>query len=76
MENKIRKIVTDVFGEIAVAKMAHLQELSKHGKITTEELDEEYRSETAITTALMGIFAEEFAIEARIKQKLGKSSGN
>lgn len=76
LEEEVKKIVMNVFGEIAVAKMAHLQELSKHGKISTEELDEEYRSETAITTALMGIFAEEFAIEARIKQMLGKSSGN
>lgn len=71
LAEQVSEIVHQVFGEIAVSKMAHLQELSKSNKLPTEQLNESYRSEEAITTALMGIFAEEFAIEARLKKILG-----
>jgi hypothetical protein len=58
--NEIRKI----FGEIAICKIAHSQKLTK--KVTEEDLDRDYRSEPALTIALMGLLAEESVIAQRL----------
>lgn len=58
--------IRGVFGEIAACKIAHSQKLSR--KVPREQLDREYRSEQALTIALMGLLAE----EAVISQRLGK----
>jgi hypothetical protein len=55
-----------VFGEVAACKVAHSQKLAKH--VPVEQLDQEYRSEKALTVALMGLLAE----ESLIAQRLGK----
>ena len=63
---EIQKAVMDTYGEIAAAKIAHSQKLTS--QISEQELDKEYRSEKALTVALMGLLAE----EAVISQRLGR----
>ncbi|MDI3469910.1 MAG: hypothetical protein OJF62_001973 [Pseudolabrys sp.] len=63
---EVEKIVQDTYGEVAVCKIAHSQKLAKH--VPEEDLDEQYRSEAALTVALMGLLAE----ESLIAQRLGK----
>lgn len=63
---EITKTVMQVYGEIAVAKIAHSQKLS--ARISEQELDADYRSEKALTIALMGLLAEDTVIS----QRLGK----
>jgi hypothetical protein len=62
----VQKTVFEVFGEIAACKVAHSQKLSRN--VPREMLDKLYRSEEALTLALMGLMAE----EAVIAQRLGK----
>lgn len=62
----IQRTVMSVYGEIAVAKIAHSQKLA--ARVSEQELDNEYRSEKALTIALMGLLAEETVIA----QRLGK----
>jgi histidine kinase/DNA gyrase B/HSP90-like ATPase len=63
---EVQEIVMQTYGEIAVCKIAHSQKLMKH--VAEEDLDETYRSEAALTVALMGLLAE----ESLIAQRLGK----
>jgi hypothetical protein len=65
-EEEVAKTVRQVFGEVAVSKVAHSQKLTK--QIAEEELDANYRSEAALTVALMGLLAE----ESLISQRLGR----
>ena len=63
---QVQETIMNVFGEIAVAKVAHSQKLRKF--LSDEELRDEYRNEAALTIALMGLLAE----ESLIAQRLGK----
>jgi hypothetical protein len=63
---EVEDIVKTTYGEVAVCKIAHSQKLAKH--VAEEDLDEMYRSEAALTVALMGLLAE----ESLIAQRLGK----
>jgi hypothetical protein len=63
---QVQDTIMHVFGEIAVAKVAHSQKLRKF--ISDEELRDDYRNEAALTIALMGLLAE----ESLIAQRLGK----
>jgi len=63
---EVGKTIHQVFGEVAACKIAHSQKLAK--KVAAEQLDLEYRSEQALTIALMGLMAE----ESLIAQRLGK----
>jgi hypothetical protein len=63
---EVTKTIHQVFGEVATCKIAHSQKLAR--KVPTEQLDGEYRSEQALTIALMGLLAE----ESLIAQRLGK----
>jgi hypothetical protein len=63
---EIGEAVMAVYGEIASAKIAHSQKLAS--RIPLQELDADYRSEKALTIALMGLLAE----EAVISQRLGR----
>lgn len=58
--------VRKVFGEVAACKVAHSQKLTR--EIAEEELDRTYRSEAALTVALMGLISE----ESLIAQRLGR----
>lgn len=64
--SEVAKIVRTTYGEVAVCKVAHSQKLI--AQIPEEELDLTYRSEAALTVALMGLLAE----ESLIAQRLGK----
>jgi hypothetical protein len=66
---EVAKTVRQVFGEIAACKIAHSQKLAKN--VPVEELDQDYRSEKALTVALMGLLAEESVIAQRLG-KLGR----
>jgi Histidine kinase-, DNA gyrase B-, and HSP90-like ATPase len=63
---EVEETVKNTYGEVAVCKIAHSQKLAKH--VPEEDLDETYRSEAALTVALMGLLAE----ESLIAQRLGK----
>lgn len=62
--------VRKVFGEVAACKIAHSQKLAQF--LPEEELDREYRSEGALTLALMGLLAEEAVIHQRLALRVGK----
>jgi Histidine kinase-, DNA gyrase B-, and HSP90-like ATPase len=64
--DEVRETIQKVFGEVAVAKVAHSQRLSRD--IPQEVIDRDYRSEAALTISLMGLLAE----ESLIAQRLGK----
>jgi hypothetical protein len=66
---EVTKTVHQVFGEVAACKVAHSQKLVK--QVTEQELDELYRSEAALTIALMGLLAEESLLAQRLG-RLGK----
>ena len=63
---EVAEIVRNTYGEVAVCKIAHSQKLA--AQISDEDLDLHYRSEPALTVALMGLLAE----ESLIAQRLGK----
>ncbi len=66
---EVAETVRRVFGELATCKIAHSQMLKKH--IPEQEIDNDYRSEKALTISLMGLLAEESVIAQRLK-KLGQ----
>ena len=70
-EEEIRKEIRNAFGEIAVAKVAHSQQL-KH-LVNKEDLEKTYRSEEALTIALMGYVSEDKYIALKLR-KFGKAS--
>lgn len=64
---EVEKTIHQVFGEVAACKVAHSQKLV--GTLMAQEaLDQDYRTENALTIALMGLMAE----ESLIAQRLGK----
>jgi hypothetical protein len=66
---EVGQTVRQVFGEVAACKVAHSQKLTR--KVPEEELDRDYRSEQALTVALMGLLAEESVIAQRLA-RLGR----
>lgn len=63
---EVATTIQHVFGEVAVAKIAHSQKLKK--LVSDQDLQSEYRNEKVLTIALMGLLAE----ESLISQRLGK----
>jgi hypothetical protein len=63
----IEKEVVDAYGQIAVAKVAHSEYLK--GLLPSKTVDDELRSEAALTMALLGLIAEESVIATRIGGK-------
>lgn len=61
---EVEKEVLRVYGEVAVTKVAHAQKLAR--EVPEEEVDRLYRSEEALTVALMGLLAEESLIAVRL----------
>jgi len=61
---EIQKIVMQVYGEVAVSKIAHSQKLAN--RVSEEDLDDLYRSDEALTFSLMGLLAEETVIAQRL----------
>jgi hypothetical protein len=63
---EVSRVVYQVFGEVAACKVAHSQKLARH--VAREELDRDYRSERALTVALLGLMAEESVIARRLSR--------
>jgi hypothetical protein len=63
---EVAATVRKVFGEVAVAKVAHSQRLAT--EVPVEQLDREYRGEGPLTVALMGLIAEESLIGQRLRR--------
>lgn len=62
----IREEVQNVYGEIAVAKVAHSEHL--RGLLPRHIIDEKLRSDESLTMALLGLIAEEAVIAPRMGQ--------
>lgn len=67
---EVEREVLDVYGQVAVAKVAHSEKLK--GILPAEVVEKELRSEHALTMGLLGLIAEEALIAARLGAKLGK----
>lgn len=65
--DEIARDVAAVYGEIAVAKVAHSEYLK--GTIPSKTVDDDLRSEAALTMALLGLMGEEAVIAPRIGGK-------
>src|SRR5262249_28424968 len=74
---EIANDVTDIYCEIAVAKVAHSEHLK--GILPSKVVDDELRSEASLTMALLGLIGEEAVIAPRIggkyRRKRGAASG-
>lgn len=62
--------VLKIYGEIAVAKVAHSQHLN--GVLPSKVINDELRSDGALTMALLGLIAEEAVIAPRLGGKFKK----
>jgi hypothetical protein len=63
--------VVEVYGQIAVAKIAHSEHLK--GILPSKTVENELRSSAALTMSLLGLVAEEAVIATRIGGKYGRS---
>jgi hypothetical protein len=70
LADSIREDVIDTYGQIAVAKVAHSEHLK--GEIPSSVVENELRSEAALTMALLGLIGEEAVIAPRIGGKYRK----
>lgn len=70
LAHDVEREVLDVYGQVAVAKVAHSEKLK--GILPAEVVEKELRSEHALTMGLLGLMAEEALIAARIGGKFGK----
>ena len=53
---------------MAVCKVAHTANLNRVGNLTSEKVNTLYRSEEALTTALMGYISEEALIAKKLEK--------
>lgn len=70
LAEQIEKDVIDVYGQNAVAKIAHSEKF--RGILPSGVVDEALRSDAALTMALLGLFAEESLIAARLGARYGR----
>jgi hypothetical protein len=66
----IEREVIDVYGQIAVSKVAHSEFLK--GIVPAQIVEKELRSEGALTMALLGLMAEEAVLATRIGGKFSR----
>jgi hypothetical protein len=66
----IEKDVIDVYGQVAVSKVAHSEHLM--GVLASRVVEESLRSDGALTMALLGLLAEDHLIATRIGGKYSK----
>jgi hypothetical protein len=67
---EIEKEVIDVYGQIAVSKIAHSEYLK--GIVASHVVEKELRSDAALTMALLGLMAEEAVLATRIGGKFSR----
>jgi hypothetical protein len=70
LAEEVGQEVVDVYGEVAVAKVAHSEHLK--GIVPSKKVDEQFRSEAALTMALLGLIGEEAIIAPRVGGKFRK----
>ncbi|MEK6328318.1 MAG: hypothetical protein AABM66_12470 [Actinomycetota bacterium] len=70
LADEVRIEVLNTYGEIAVAKVAHSEHLK--GSIPSKQIEDELRSEAALSMSLLGLMAEEAVIAPRIGGKFRK----
>jgi hypothetical protein len=70
LADEIRKDVINTYGEIGVAKVAHSEHLK--GTLPSNVVENDLRSDAALTMALLGLVAEEAVIATRVGGKYGK----
>jgi hypothetical protein len=70
LEEDVRREVLAVYGEIAVAKLAHSEQLKS--LVPSHEVENDLRSDAALTMSLLGLISEDAVISTRIGGKLGK----
>ena len=63
--------IVDVYGQIAVAKVAHSEHLK--GILPATTIERDLRSSAALTMALLGLVSEEAVLATRIGGKYGRS---
>ena len=63
----VEDVVRQVYGEVAVAKIAHTEHLK--GSLPSDLVEQQLRSPAALTTALLGLLAEETLIEQRLRHR-------
>jgi hypothetical protein len=66
----VRKVIEDVYGRVAVAKIAHSEEM--RGLVDREVIDQQLRSPEALTMALLGLMAEDCLIRQKLSKAIGK----
>ena len=71
--DEIADDVIDVYGQLAVAKVAHSEHLK--GVMPSTTVEDELRSEAALTMSLLGLMAEEAILATRIGGKYRKRKG-
>jgi hypothetical protein len=67
---EIEKDVVSVYGELAVAKIAHSEYMKSI--LPAQVVEDDFRSEAALTMALLGLIGEEAVIAPRIGGKYAK----
>ena len=70
LADDVRKVVEDVYGQVAVAKIAHSEGMC--GLVDREVIDKQLRSPEALTMALLGLMAEDCLIRQRLSKAIGK----
>lgn len=68
----VRQEVVKVYGEMAVAKVAHSEHLK--GIIPSKSVDDDLRSPAALTMGLLGLIGEEAVLAPRIGGKFSKKA--
>jgi hypothetical protein len=68
--DEVREEVLKVYGEVAVAKVAHSEHLKAY--LPANKIEEELRSEAALTMALLGLVSEEAVIGPRLRTKFAR----
>jgi Histidine kinase-, DNA gyrase B-, and HSP90-like ATPase len=70
LADDVRKVVEDVYGQVAVAKIAHSEGMC--GLVDREVIDKQLRSPEALTMALLGLISEDCLIRQRLSKAIGK----
>jgi hypothetical protein len=69
LADDVRKVIEEVYGQVAVAKVAHSEEM--RGLVDRAVIDEQLRSPAALTMALLGLMSEDCLIRQKLS-RLGK----
>lgn len=67
---EVRNEVLQAYGEVAVAKVAHSEFMKSH--LAASRVEDELRSEAALTMALLGLIGEEAVIGPRLRAKFAR----